>query len=169
LNKIFFLSIQCLWREKPQNILIKIYPSLLGKLKGTVSWDFQPLVFLLILSTLRPWLWGWNVFEKKFVSEKLFDYKVVQSIIGLNRKFFRSSPILLGIFFRSIPILLRKNIFKLSNTTPKIFRSCPILLQFLDYSKNSWLLRKIFNILIKFFLKCNFEAKKYMNNLIWPG
>jgi len=69
-------------------------------IKGTLSQDFWPLVFLLILSTLRrPWLWGWNVFEKKFEFKKLFDYEVVRSLIGLLRKIFGSSPILLGKFF----------------------------------------------------------------------
>jgi len=103
---------------------------------------FSTSVFLLILSTLRPWLWGWNDFEKKSEFVKLFDYEVVRSSIGLIRKIFLVSldpkifcllmtypgHIRLFIYFFSFKITFfsKKNsikILKIFRSSQEIFRS----------------------------------------------
>jgi len=139
-----------IWAQKKRN---QIWLYWIVLLKGTLSRDFWPLVFLLILFTLRPWLWGWNVFEKKIVFEKLFDYEVVRSIIGLLRKIFWSSPMLLRKFFGVVQYYSEKFLeffFKISVFFFKISVFPSIIKLDMKFNKIFWssliLLGKFFGV-----------------------
>ncbi len=67
------------WQITSNNDLITMIPFIticrwIHGLKGTVAWDFLPLVFYMNRNHLSPWFMSWNIFEFGFKFAEILKF-----------------------------------------------------------------------------------------------